>query len=312
MADRASDQLNRIVQLLAELSRRDREGEPAPSLRELAERFDTKPSVILRDIRLATEASDDPEATWLSSITAYQDGDRVSLSSRGPYRRPIRFTAGELLALQVALLGDDINESSVLRELAGVAAGVHDGFHKGVSVLPAMPDDQAAVVELARSAMNTARKLSLVYAGEGAEHPGERVVYVHDIVAAEGSFYLIAWCERAGDWRRFRCDRVLDATVTDHCFEPRGDVPVVEDSCDLFDAPSEGVDEVTTRFSPVISRWVLERYPEAQDCGNGYAEVTFKTASIDWLVRTVLQYGAEAEVLAPSVYREAVKRAVRF
>jgi predicted DNA-binding transcriptional regulator YafY len=75
-------------------------------------------------------------------------------------------------------------------------------------------------------------------------------------------------------------------------------------------SPSVGVDEVTIRFSPVISRWVFERYPEAKDCGNGHAEVTFKTASVGWLVRTVLQYGAEAEVLGPPAYREAMRRAV--
>jgi predicted DNA-binding transcriptional regulator YafY len=35
-----------------------------------------------------------------------------------------------------------------------------------------------------------------------------------------------------------------------------------------------------------------------------------RIASVGWLLRTVLQYGAEAEVLGPPVYREAVKRAV--
>jgi len=310
MTETAATQLNRIVQLLAELSRREREGEPAPTLHELAERFGTKPSVVLRDIRLMTEATDDPEATWLSSITAYQQGDCVSLSSMGPYRRPIRFTARELLALQVALLSDEGNESRVLEELAGVVASADDTFDKSVSALPAIPGDQAGVVELARAAMNAGRKLNIVYAGEGSEQPSERVVQVHDIVSAGGRFYLIAWCVLADDWRRFRCDRVLDASMHDDGYELRTDVPVVRDRGDLFEPPREGVDEVTIRFSPVISRWVLERYPEAQDCGDGYAEVTFKTASVDWLVRTVLQYGAEAEVIGPPAYREAVRRAV--
>ena len=187
--------------------------------------------------------------------------------------------------MQVALLGDEGNESRVLQELAGV-------------------------VELARAAMNAGKKLNIVYAGEGSEQPGERVVQVHDIVSAGGRFYLIAWCELADDWRRFRCDRVLDASMHDGGYELRTDVPLVQDRGDLFEPPREGVDEVTIRFSPVISRWVFERYPEAQDCGDGHAEVTFKTASVDWLVRTVLQYGAEAEVLGPPAYREVVRRAV--
>ena len=310
MADRASDQLNRIVQLLAELSRREREGEPAPTLHELAERFDTKQSVIMRDVRLATEASDDPEATWLSSITAYQQDDRISLSSRGPYRRPIRFTANELLALQIALLGDDDNGPRMSRELASVASSLHEGFHRAVSALPALPGDQGAIVELACSAMNAKKKLRIDYAAEGSDQPGERAVQVHDIVSFEDRFYLIAWCEVAEDWRRFRCDRVLDAFMKDDDYEPRTDVPQVQDRSDLFEPPSDGVDEVTVRFSPMISRWVLERYPEAQQCGGGYVEVTFQTASVEWLVRTVLQYGPEAEVLGPPAYREAVRRAV--
>ena len=310
MTDAAATQLNRIVQLLAELSRRERSGEAAPTLNELAERFGTKPSVILRDIRLTTAITGDAETTWLSSITAYQEGDRVSFSSMGPYRRPIRFTANELLALQVALLGDEEREIRVLRELAGAVSSTDDTYDKLVSALQAIPGDQAGIVDLACAAMNANKRLRIVYAGEGSEQPGERTVQVHDIVSFEGRFYLVAWCERADGWRRFRCDRVLDAAMHDDAYEPRSDAPAIEGGSDLFEPPSEGVDEVTIRFSPAISRWVLERYANAKDDGKGRAVVTFKTASVDWLVRTVLQYGAEAEVLGPPAYREAVRRAV--
>jgi len=311
MPEPAPQQLNRIVQLVAELSRRERVGEDAPTLEELAARFGTKPSIILRDIRLMTDVSGHPDATWLSSVTAYQDGDRVSLSSMGPYRRPIRFTASELLALQVALLGDSGYDGSLLQQLADVATDPPEvSFHKVVSALPAIPGDQADVVELARLALNARKKLHLVYAGEGAERPSERVVQVHDVVAAEGRFYMIAWCESAAAWRRFRCDRVLAATLSDEGFTPREDVPSVTERGDLFQPPQEGVDEVSVKFSPAISRWVMERYPGARDAGDGSALVTFETASVDWLVRTVLQYGADAEVLGPPAYREAVRRAV--
>jgi predicted DNA-binding transcriptional regulator YafY len=33
-------------------------------------------------------------------------------------------------------------------------------------------------------------------------------------------------------------------------------------------------------------------------------------SSVDWLVGRVLEYGADAEVLGPDAYREAVRRAV--
>jgi predicted DNA-binding transcriptional regulator YafY len=38
--------------------------------------------------------------------------------------------------------------------------------------------------------------------------------------------------------------------------------------------------------------------------------VRFRSASVDWLVRHVLQYGDQAEVLEPTGYREALRRAV--
>jgi predicted DNA-binding transcriptional regulator YafY len=37
---------------------------------------------------------------------------------------------------------------------------------------------------------------------------------------------------------------------------------------------------------------------------------TFQASSVEWLVRRVLEYGAEAEVLEPVSYREAMRRAV--
>ena len=103
MPDTAAVQLNRIVQLVAELSRREREGGEPVTLKEVADHLDTKPSVILRDIRVLTDAADDPDATWLMSMFAYQEGECITVSSRGPYQRPIRLTPDELLALQVAI-----------------------------------------------------------------------------------------------------------------------------------------------------------------------------------------------------------------
>jgi proteasome accessory factor C len=100
-----------------------------------------------------------------------------------------------------------------------------------------MLGDQAGIVDLACAAMNANKKLNVVYAAEGAEQPGERTVQVHDVVSFEGRFYLIAWCERAGGWRRFRCDRVLDAAMCEAAYEPRSDTPLIEGGSDLFDPP---------------------------------------------------------------------------
>lgn len=309
MPEPADRQFNRIVQLVADLTRAHREGAPAPTLDELSARYGVKRSVILQDLRILTEAGDDANDTWLLSLTVMQDRDRVSVQSRGPYRRPVRLTAEELLVLRAALATEDGVRDGTRAKL-DVLSGVPLEAVAALRALPAALGPELTVVARAEQAMQAGRALRLRYVGEGAEQPSERVVEVHEVASALGRHYLLAWCRVAGAWRRFRADRVLDAETLDEQFTRRSDVPVIRDRTDLFEAPPDGVDEVRVRFSPRIARWIVERYPRGETQGDGSVIVTFTSASVDWFVRHVLQYGAEAEVLGPALHREAVRRAV--
>jgi predicted DNA-binding transcriptional regulator YafY len=309
MPEPADRQLNRIVQLVADLTRADRDGTPAPTLEELSARYGVRPSVILQDLRILTEAGDDSNDTWLLSLVVTQDRDRVSVQSRGPYRRPIRLTPEELLVLQAALATED-GVGDATRAKLGVLSSAALAAADAVRAVPAGFGPEVAVVARAEQAMGACRALRLRYVGEGAEEPSERVVEVHDVVSGLGRHYLVAWCRVAGAWRRFRADRVLDAELLEEEFARRSDMPVIEGRADLFEAPPDGVEEVRVRFSPRIARWIAERYPQGERQADGSVVVTFKSASVGWLVRDVLQYGAEAEVLGPASHREAVRRAV--
>jgi len=308
MSETAERQLNRIVQLVADLSRAQRDGAPAPTLGELGDRYDVKGSVILRDLRILTEAGDDSSDTWLLSLLVMQDHDRVSVESRGPYRRPIRLTPEELLVLQAALATEDGVNDATRAKLGALSSAALDAG----DVLRAMPGGlgaEMAAVASAEQAMEACCALRLRYAGEGAERPSERVVEVHDVVSALGRHYLVAWCRTAGAWRRFRADRIIEAEVLDERFTPRADAPRIRERGDLFEAPPDAAEDVRVRFSPRIARWIAERYPQGEPQGDGSIVVTFQCASVDWLVRTVLQYGDQAEVLGPPAYREAMRRA---
>ena len=309
MPEPAERQLNRIVQLVADLSQAHRAGTVASTLDQLSDRYGVKRSVILQDLRILTEAGDDSNDTWLLSLVVTQDRDRVSVQSRGPYRRPIRLTPEELLVLQAALATEDGVRDETRAKLEVLSSAALDAADV-VRAVPVGLGPEVAVVARAEQAMGEGRALRLRYVGEGAERPSERVVEVHDVVSALGRHYLVAWCRAAGTWRRFRADRVLDAEVLDEEFTRRGDVPVIRDRADLFATPPDGVEDVRVRFSPRIARWVAERYPRAEPQGDGSVVVTFNAASVDWLVRMVLHYGDQAEVLGPPAYREAMRRAV--
>jgi proteasome accessory factor C len=312
MSETASTQLNRIVTVVAELSRREAVGAPALTLAEVAAGQGTTPEQIQRDVRALSQASDEPDAEWLQSLSIWQEGDRLSVASRGPFRRPIRFTGDELLALQVGLATEEDGECALSKELAGVvrAEAPARAGDSTVAMRLASGAGEAAVADLARRAMDQGRVVSILYAGERDRAGTARSIEPHQVVFAEGRVYIVAWCRKSAGWRNFRADRVIDAIPELDHFRPRPDfVPFAEGEA-VFRAEPDAVDDVVVKFSPGIARWLEERYPGANRQKDGSAVVTFQVADPAWLVRHVLQYGPDAEVLAPAEYREAVRRAV--
>ena len=65
---------------------------------------------------------------------------------------------------------------------------------------------------------------------------------------------------------------------------------------------------VRVRFTPAVARWLAERYPEGRALPGGGLEVEFDVLDPHWLVRHVLQYGADAEVIEPAAVRELMRR----
>ena len=307
MSEPAGAQIGRIVALVAELSRRAARGERDATVTELAARFGTTPQQIRRDVVTLTSLSDDAESEWLSSLGVLLQGDRLSISSHGPFRRPVRFSPLELIAIQLGLAGEP-EPCTVSHELAALLEGA-GGAAAAMRVLPQPTEGEGEVVRLALDALDQRRVLTITYAGARDRVGTVRSVEPRDVVYDQGRYYLVAWCRKADAWRTFRADRVLDVTLETARFEPRAEVPPVLESGGVFQAP-EKPDAVEVQFSPRVARWIRERYPDARPADNGSALLTYQVADPQWLVQTVLQYGAEAEVIAPPAYRMAMRSAV--
>jgi predicted DNA-binding transcriptional regulator YafY len=297
----SSEQLNRIVGLVSELTKKARQGSESTALDDLAQRFGATRSQIQSDIRALTLLGDDPDADWMLSLSVYQEGDRVSLSSGGPFQRPIRFTGEELVAIQLGLAATDAADNSLSIGLARVLQTAERVTHALAGRGRVVP----SVNNLMREAINDRRKAELKYAGERSLGGVNRVIHPYQLLEQQGQTYVVAWCELAQGWRHFRADRVLDALLLDEHYAPRGDFVPAGDS---FSEPPEGVTPVQVRFSPAIARWLRERYPAALPQSDGGVIVTYLVASPEWLVRHVLQYGAEAEVVAPASYRALMRQ----
>ena len=319
MSETAVLQMNRIVQLVAELSRHgDEDGDGVP-IAEVAERLGESPRQIERDLRTLTDASDSPDASWLHSLSIWQEGDRVSASSRGPFRRPLRFTPLELLAIQIGIAwelegGAAAPSAEAARpeafplstEFAKLLVAVEDGPRR-VSLAPASGEGEQEVAELAQRAATERRVLTILYAGEHDLASAARSVEPHQVLNADGCWYVVAWCRRSEGWRHFRADRVIDVALEDETFTLQPDHRDVETPAETLrrDAPPV---PVRVRFSPAIARWLAERYPHARRLEGGGLEVEFPVLEPHWLVRHILQYGADAEVIEPPAVRALMRR----
>ena len=297
----AATQMNRIVQMIAEASRLG-DGAEIP-IADLARQLGVSSTQIQEDIRVLTLLGERASDEWLLSLEVWQEGDAVHITSRGPWRRPLRLTPDELIALRIALATDP--EASSLITRLGMAL---DQLPEPAGI--GSPRVAATILDTVRSAVDTCRRLEVLYAGEGTRAAKARVIQPHQLFGYKGYWYCVAWCESAEGWRHFRVDRMVDAQLAKGFFEPREDAEVIYQSTQVFQADAEALEDVRVRFTPGVARWVKESYPRHETVKGGGVDVVFRAGSPQWLARHVLQYGAEAEVMEPKAYREAVRRVV--
>ena len=290
----AAAQVDRIVSIVSLLTRRDREGQRAVKVAELAELFGVSQAQIRRDLVTLTMVGGEADCEWLLSLSILLEADNVEVSSRGPFQRPLRLTTDELIALQVGLAVEADEPPPLLAKLSSAVMEGREperSFLVGTGVF-----GETNVTDLARWAIRQRRCLEFCYAGEGASTSAIRTVEPHQVIHHAGKTYIKAFCRTARDWRRFRADRVIDASLIDTHFEWRDEFEAVTDAGGVFVEPDE-VDDVQVRFSPRIARWVKEQHPDAVLEEDGSVVVTYRVASVDWFVRHILQYGDEAEVV---------------
>jgi proteasome accessory factor C len=313
MSDTTADKLRRILLLIPKLS-----DDKSHDIEELAAIVGVKRETLLTDIRSLADRFDDPGG-FVEALNIMIEERRVSVRT-SHFLRPMRFSAGELAALELglALLKGlrPLEEQSVIdrarERLQGALALVKDA--------PPMPTLRAAVLgdltpelrgrrEVLRRSARDRHKARIGYRKADASAPSDRVICPYGLILSRGNWYVVAHCDASDGLRVFRLDRVTDAERLEERFEaPDGDplASVVRDG-HVFHT-EDPVATVTIRYSPAVARWIAEREGVTVDADGSLTRES-PLADIDWAVRQVLQYGPEAEVIAPEeVRRGVVKR----
>ena len=305
MSETAQGQVPRLVELIAWLSQSD-SAKPV-AYRAAARRLGVPEGTIRADLDALLGLSGE-HRDWLASLRVALVSGGFVAHSLGAFRRPLHFTGEEGLALLLGLAGTR-GGRAVAQQLAQAlrAAPPAELVDAAYAISAAPSEELEERLAVARRARDERRKLEILYCASAGE-PSRRVVHVHQIVEAAGRWYIVAWCEKVGAFRNFRADRVLEATLLAQDFRPQLLFQPIRKPEELLRA--EEMVAAKVAFSPRVARWLKERYPGGREENDGRYVVTLKVADPAWLVREVLQYGVEAEVLEPEGMREAVRRAV--
>jgi predicted DNA-binding transcriptional regulator YafY len=169
--------------------------------------------------------------------------------------------------------------------------------------------------EIAANALLNRKRLFIRYRGRVNDQDTEREVSPQRLVHYRDNWYLDAWCHMRKGLRSFAMDCVRDAEVR------AGEVIDVA-AADLDSALGSGygifsgraVAWAKLRFSPVAARWVAaESWHPDQKAGydpNGFYTLELPYSDDRELLRDILKYGPEVEVLGPEPLRAKVKEAI--
>lgn len=303
--DTAAEQLRRLLQIIPRLA--DGEEHPIARIAKVAGVRDGRQ--LIADLQSLVDRFDMPGA-FVEGVQVWIDDRNVSVTS-SHFRRPMRLTMAELCALELGL--------AVLRAERppsehAVLDRALERLRKIITDLPENADldgrrtatlggadvrDQLAAV---RHALESHRRLRIDYRSAHATRATWRSICPYGVLFASGMWYVVAHCAESEGVRFFRLDRVEGAALTDEPYDVPADFAldsVARDGRVLNGTP---ITMMRVRYSPRIAPWIAEREGVAVDT-DGALVMEHPVHDLGWAVRHVLQYGPDAEVLAPAGMR---------
>ncbi|WP_040779543.1 helix-turn-helix transcriptional regulator [Nocardia pneumoniae] len=258
---------------------------------------------------------------WMCGLPGYGPGDLIDLSfseesievtfSAG-IDRPLRLTSTEATALLVALrsivdMPGMVDPTAAHAAIAKIESAIAGRSAPAEDEQSRMPPREAPAVAAVRSALAVSRAVRLVYYSASRDVVSERIVDPIRIVLVDDNSYLQAWCRQAEGVRLFRFDRIEAATELDEPARPPKHATDATAGLDLFqDDPAVPLARLRIHADYA---WVLDQYPMHRLAvhPDGSLEATMRFATLDWMARLLLGFGAGVTVLGPPELVAAVR-----
>lgn len=232
------------------------------------------------------------------------------------FDRPPALSAAQGLAMMAAadsLLGVQgaDPDGPLARALAKVEASIGVVVGRDVEVDLGSADD--AVMDSVSQAVHEHTQLDVSYYSHGSDKITARTIEPWRLFAANGYWYIDAWCHKADEVRLFRLDRFASVASTGNgATVERQTLP--DHGPDLYKPGADDV-KVTLMIDAdmpwVPDRWTTDSVTTGPD---GSMEVELSVSSRAWLERILVQLGPRASVVNTTddaaVDRSAVARRI--
>jgi predicted DNA-binding transcriptional regulator YafY len=242
---------------------------------------------------------------------------------------PILLSEGELVALYFAeKVLTQYRGTPYEKDLASAFAKLQTLLPEEVVVRPerilsfvsldpgALADVDPGIFRDVVAGLTRGRRLVIRYASASSGRTLDRSVDPYRVLNVRGTWYLVAWDQRRRAVRDFALHRIRAVEITGEPFQVAAGFDFGRYMADAFRIEKGGrAANVAIRFSPRQAPWIRERpwhrSARVQQRLDGGCVLRMKVAVTSELLRWVLQYGPDAEVLKPRSLRDAVAEKLR-
>jgi proteasome accessory factor C len=276
---------------------------PGSTKAELAARFGITEAQVDEDLDLVLMIGVPPYSPG-DYLDVEDDDGRVTIRLADYFRRPLRLTPNEGLALLAAgraLLAVQGSDPT------GPLATALDKLEAALEFPELVVDvGEPPFLPQVRDARAHHERLDIDYWSAGRDELTRREIDPLVVFFATGAWYVSAYCHRVGDERMFRVDRIRAVRPTGVHFEASEDAG--EPGRVFNPRPTDPT--VTLKLRP-SARWVPESYPTeaVREKRDGSLEVDLVVSEDAWLERLLLRLGPEAQVVAPNTMRDTAAAA---
>ncbi len=254
----------------------------------------------------------------------YYDEKRGYCFNEKVLMKPLFFSPGQLMAVAQCIeafsqqenpLSEPLLQAKerIVSLLAPEKQAALDEACKAVSVqlCAGMRQIDKTIFYKTEEAIMSRKRLKIYYMSASRQDLQWRKVDPYFIQFRQGCWYLVAWCHSRQAHRTFRVDRIQKLQITEESFTPSDSITAEEYFSNSLGVSQGEPVKVVLRFTPERAKWLKDSsfHPSQQqkELPGGYLEVFLKVC-IDWsLMRFVLGFGADVEVVEPMELREQVK-----